>query len=203
MVAAARSQPQSVLPLLPPAPQSAPLNRPSTQGSTPRAGTPRDTEMANPMSPPSAGGRPTTLVNAAGGKAVSRIRAAPEVHGSTRGSRTALGRALRNAKVAALGNKPGSGRPPNTGADWQSPGAARLEYISTAEEQFTQSLARASVGNAPSFAPSTQSLPPVPPDLPQAQKSQLEAAVLERTKQLTRLFEDQARVRHFCRQQHI
>ena len=42
-----------------------------------------------------------------------------------------------------------------------------------------------------SFVP--QAMPPLQTDLPAGQRSSLESAVLERTKQLNRLFEDQVR----------
>lgn len=75
------------------------------------------------------------------------------------------------------------------------------EALTSAEEQFRLSLQSRQPGktNAAGLPlgryepPEPDSLPPVAADLGGTQKSQVEAAVVERTKQLNRLFEDQVK----------
>ena len=73
------------------------------------------------------------------------------------------------------------------------------EALSSAEEQFRLSLQQRNPPNKaglplPAYEPPNEStLPPMQADLPGSQRSQLEAAVMERTKQLNRLFEDQVK----------
>ena len=174
----------SVLPVIPPPPQSAPpgnLEGSSTSSVEPTPPSSRqDSLRAARMSIRAADGGQSSMGRAAMGRAV-------------RGSIVAA--RLANADQLQTLNKGGAG-PVRTLKGSEAQVAPEEQFRLSLEQRQQQQGASLNAAGLPlpKFEPPLEkAMPPLQAELPKGQVSQLEAAVLERTKQLNRLFEDQVK----------